>query len=85
MELIEFDIRGQICPSTLLTALREVNSHRNGLKMGRVQLAIMTDNRDSTATIPDSMRNMGYSVNVEKSQDHYRILIGKPSPLDERP
>ncbi|PLX94200.1 MAG: sulfurtransferase TusA family protein [Desulfuromonas sp.] len=77
-ELIEFDIRGQICPSTLLTTLREVNSHRSALKKGRVQLSIMTDNRDSTATIPDSVRNMGYAVTVQKLQDYYRILIEKP-------
>lgn len=76
-ELIEFDIRGQICPSTLLTALREVNTHKKALKNGKVQLAIMTDNRDSTTTIPDSVRNMGYGVSVSKDQDCYRILIEK--------
>jgi len=75
--LIEFDIRGQICPSTLLTTLREVNKHKAALKCGEVKLAIMTDNRDSTTTIPDSVRNMGYTVSVNKDQDCYRILIGK--------
>ena len=75
--LIEFDIRGQICPSTLLTTLREVNTHKKGLRNGEVQLAIMTDNRDSTATIPDSIRNMGYEVSVNKNSDCYRILIEK--------
>lgn len=77
VELIEFDIRGQICPSTLLTALREVNAHKSELKKGKVQLEIMTDNRDSTATIPDSVRNMGYEVSVAKDKDYYRILIEK--------
>lgn len=76
-ELIEFDIRGQICPSTLLTTLREINVHKKELKTGKVQLAIVTDNRDSTATIPDSVRNMGYDVSVAKDQDFYRILIEK--------
>lgn len=76
-ELIEFDIRGQICPSTLLTTLREVNTHKKLLKNGEVRLAVLTDNRDSTTTIPDSVRNMGYAVSVVKDQDHYRILIKK--------
>ena len=75
--LIEFDIRGQICPSTLLTALREINTHKKALKNGEVLLAIMTDNRDSTTTIPESVRNMGYTVSVDKDHDYYRILIGK--------
>lgn len=79
VELVEFDIRGQICPSTLLTALREINSHKRALKNGEVQLAIMTDNRDSTTTIPDSVRNMGYDVSIAKDQDFYRILIEKPN------
>lgn len=77
MEIIEYDIRGQICPSTLLTTLREVNAHKKALKNGDIQLAIMTDNRDSTSTIPDSVRNMGYDVSVDKDQDCYRILIEK--------
>ena len=77
LDLIEFDIRGQICPSSLLTALREVNKHKNALKNGDVQLVIMTDNRDSTTTIPDSIRNMGYDVLVAKDQDSYRIQIEK--------
>ena len=77
IEMVEFDIRGQICPSTLLTALREINTHKKALKSGEVQLAIMTDNRDSTTTIPDSVRNMGYGVSVSKDQDCYRILIEK--------
>lgn len=77
VEMVEFDIRGQICPSTLLTTLREVNVHKKALKNGEIKLAIMTDNRDSTSTIPDSVRNMGYDVSVNKNQDHYRILIEK--------
>ncbi|PLX86721.1 MAG: sulfurtransferase TusA family protein [Desulfuromonas sp.] len=76
VELIEFDIRGQICPSTLLTTLREINRHKKALKSGGAQLAVVTDNRDSTTTIPDSVRHMGYEVTVAKEHDYYRILIG---------
>lgn len=77
LNMIEFDIRGQICPSSLLTALREVNNHKKALKRGDAQLVILTDNRDSTTTIPDSIRNMGYDVQVDKDHDSYRILIEK--------
>ena len=75
METIEFDIRGQICPSSLLVALKEVNSRAEGLRQGSVQLRFLTDNRDATITIPESAANMGYGVSVEKKEGYYRITI----------
>jgi len=72
---LQFDLRGQICPSTLLTALREVNRHRQELRRGEAHLTIHTDNRDSTATIPEAVRNMGYRVAVEKKEGHYLLHI----------
>ena len=75
METIEFDIRGQICPSSLLVALKEVNSRAEGLRQGSVQLCFLTDNRDATITIPESASNMGYGVALEKKDGYYRIMI----------
>ncbi len=78
-ELIEIDIRGQICPSCLLTTLREVNLRKAALKQGGVVLRVRTDSRDATATIPAAVGNMGYPVAVEKADGHYLILIsGRP-------
>ena len=75
METIEFDIRGQICPSSLLVALKEVNSRAERLQQGNVQLCFLTDNRDATVTIPESATNMGYGVSVEKKEGYYSIVI----------
>jgi TusA-related sulfurtransferase len=75
-ELVEYDIRGQICPSTLLTALREVNRRRAELKAGKVCLSFKTDNRDATGTIPEAISNMGYMVKVDKADGYYTILVG---------
>jgi len=75
VETIEFDIRGQICPSSLLVALKEVNSRAEGLRQGSVQLCFLTDNRDATITIPESASNMGYGVALEKKDGYYRIMI----------
>lgn len=76
--LIEIDIRGQICPSCLLTTLREVNQHQADLKGGEAALRIRTDSREATATIPEAVGNMGYDVTVEKAEGHYLILIQRP-------
>jgi len=74
-ELIEYDIRGQICPSTLLIALREMNTFKERLKEGSVELSFKTDNRDATVTIPESATNMGYGADVSKKEGCYTITI----------
>jgi TusA-related sulfurtransferase len=73
--VIEFDIRGQLCPSSLLVALKEVNNHKIELRGGSVQLLFRTDNRDCTITIPDTVTIMGYGVKVTKDTDHYVIVV----------
>jgi TusA-related sulfurtransferase len=72
---VELDIRGQICPSTLLTALKTVNEHRADLQAGSLRLSFLTDNRDAVATIPDTVRHMGYGVRVAKEAGAYRVTI----------
>jgi len=72
---VEFDIRGQICPSTLLIALREINRHGREIKSGSVSLLFKTDNRDSIQTIPESAGNMGYTVEVTRHENYYAIQI----------
>ncbi|MCF6267098.1 MAG: sulfurtransferase TusA family protein [Desulfuromusa sp.] len=76
-ELIEIDVCGQICPSSLLTALREVNNHKELLRSGQLQLYILTDNHDSTNRICDAIGNMGYHVEVKDKNSYYEIVIAK--------
>lgn len=75
MKTIEYDIRGQICPSSLLTALREINIHQDTLREDVVRLRFLTDNRDCVTTIPESARNMGYSAEVSREQGCYLIEV----------
>ena len=75
MKIIEYDIRGQICPSSLLTALREINAHEAQLRGRAVRLCFLTDNRDCVTTIPESARNMGYTATVAREQGCYRIEV----------
>lgn len=71
---------GQVCPSTLLFALREVNRLQNELHSGEVQLNIRTDNRFATATIPNAVRNMGLEARVSKEEEGFLIQVtaGRP-------
>ena len=75
VKTIEYDIRGQICPSSLLTALREINTHQGALRDRAVRLRFLTDNRDCVTTIPESARNMGYAAEVLRERGCYRIEV----------
>ena len=76
----DLDIRGQICPSTLLTTLREVNSLRGPLRAGALHLVVLTDSRDATHSIPGAVASMGYRVDVEARSGHYAITVRRPNP-----
>jgi len=73
--ILTYDIRGQICPATLLTALREVNGHAAALRHGQVELVFLTANRDSTHTIPASVENMGFRVDIADEGGYYAIKV----------
>lgn len=75
-EIRTLDLRGQICPSTLLVSLKAINENRTDLKEGKLELHILTDNRDSITTIPSTAKNMGYVCSVEKTTEgYYRIVV----------
>jgi TusA-related sulfurtransferase len=73
------DIRGQICPSSLLLVLREMNLHHQELVRGKLSIEVLTDNRDATGTIPEAVRNMGIEAFVEKMDGYYRITTQQQS------
>jgi len=77
IETVELDIRGQVCPSCLLLALREVNIRHAALHAGQVQVAVLTDNRHATGTIPETVRDMGLFAKVDKLDGYYRVVISK--------
>lgn len=79
---LTFDMRGQICPSTLLTALKEINAHREDLQAGSRVLHFLTDNVEATVTIPESVENMGYRVGVERRKGYYGIVVGRKGLKD---
>lgn len=74
---IRMDIRGQICPSCLLLALKEINENIDEIKRGEREICILSDDRNATATIPDAVMKMGLSTAVEKSDEGFEIRIYK--------
>jgi TusA-related sulfurtransferase len=72
---IDIDIRGQVCPSTLLVALREMNTNQQGLRDRTLRLRFLSDNRDCVTTIPESARSMGYAAEVRREEGSYVIEV----------
>lgn len=72
---VEIDIRGQVCPSTLLLTLREINRYQKDIQAGTVELIILTDNRNACVTVPQAVQNMGLQAQVDKSAGSYAIRI----------
>ena len=77
MQNLDIDIRGQVCPSTLLLALKEINAHSGELRDKSLELSFLTDNREAVVTVPESAENMGYTVSVIKREGYYVIVVRK--------
>jgi TusA-related sulfurtransferase len=72
---ITLDIRGQICPSCLLLALKEVNRNAEVLRAGACDIVVLTDDRQATTTIPAAMGKMGFVAVAKRTAEGYRIHI----------
>jgi len=83
MQTIDIDMRGQVCPSTLLVAMDNLNKHREALQGGSVRLQIQTDNREATTTIPTTAENMGYDVQVRNLEGYYQIEISSSASTND--
>jgi TusA-related sulfurtransferase len=74
-QTIAIDIRGQICPSCLLLTLKEINRNADAMRAGAVRIAVLTDDRQATATIPATAERMGFRAAVRHDPAGYRIDI----------
>ncbi len=73
---MELDLRGQVCPATLLKSLSEINRMKEELRSGLLCMTILTDHREATVTVPEMAGSMGYAVSVAKGDGHYVIRVG---------
>lgn len=72
---LQLDIHGQICPSCLLLTLKAINEHAARLRAGTLEILVLTDDRQATATIPEAAQRMGYRSEVTPDAEGYRIRI----------
>ncbi len=72
---VTIDIRGQVCPASLLVTLRKINEIKDDIQKNGARLEVLTDNRDSVGTISEAAFNMGYDVGTEKRDGGYMMVI----------
>lgn len=74
-DIIDIDIRGQICPSCLLLTLKELNQHGSDIRAGIAEIRVVTDDRQATATIPMAADRMGLRAEVDRIDNLYHIRV----------
>ena len=72
---VEIDVRGFVCPSSLLVALRELNKQKDGLRRGDIRVVFLVDNHESTNRICEAVKSMGYEFEVTESQGGYSVAV----------
>ena len=80
---VQVDVRGFVCPSSLLVALRELNKYREPLRTDHFTIELLVDNQDSTNRICDAVKSMGYDFLVTDTDNSYRIAVYRTRALKE--
>jgi TusA-related sulfurtransferase len=80
---VHVDLRGFVCPSSLLVALRELNKYRESLRSDYFTIELMVDNHDSTNRICDAVKSMGYVFDVTDRDNSYCIVVCRTRALKE--
>ncbi|MBD1399453.1 sulfurtransferase TusA family protein [Pelovirga terrestris] len=77
------DVRGFVCPSSLLVALRELNKYREALRKDHFIIELMVDNHDSTNRICGAVKSMGYDFAVTDRDNSYCIAVYRARTLKD--
>jgi len=80
---VSVDVRGFVCPSSLLVALRELNKYRESLRTEDFTMELMVDNHDSTNRICDAVKSMGYDFQISEVGHGYCIAVSRPRILKD--
>jgi TusA-related sulfurtransferase len=80
---VHIDVRGYVCPSSLLVALRELNKYRDLLRTDHFTMELMIDNHESTNRICDAVKSLGYDFRVTDVDNSYCIVVSRTRMLKD--
>jgi len=81
--VVHIDVRGFVCPSSLLVALRELNKYRESLRKDHFKIELLVDNHDSTNRICEAVKSMGYDFHVTDTDHSYCIAVYRTLALKD--
>jgi len=66
-EIIKINLKGDLCPYPLITALKKINEMENDLKSNRKALRVVVDHPYYVRSIMREMEKRGYQTELEKT------------------
>ena len=77
-EIVKLNLEGEICPYTLILAIKKSEEIGNDLKTGRKILEVLVDHPPVTDNFPGEFQSRGYQVNIEKiGSGEWKVIIKK--------
>lgn len=65
-EIIKLNLENEICPYTLITAIKKSEEIESDLKSGRKILEVIVDHPPVVDNFPEEFARRGYQVDIEK-------------------
>jgi len=77
-EIVKLNLDGEICPYTLILAIRKSEEIENDLKSGKKALEVIVDHPPIVDNFPAEFKGRGYQVNIKKiGSAKWEVIIKK--------
>ena len=67
VEVIDIDLRGDVCPYPLIVAIKKISEIEDSLKKGEKILRFIIDHPPATRSIPREAEKRGYETELKKT------------------
>ena len=65
-QVVKLNLEGELCPYTLILAIKKSEEIADDLKSGKKILEIMVDHPPIVDNFPEEFKNRGYKVKIKK-------------------
>jgi len=77
-EIVKLNLENEICPYTLITAIKKSEEIEDDLKSGRKILEIIVDHPPVVDNFPDEFERRGYQIDIKKTGSaKWKLIIKK--------
>ncbi|MFH1402363.1 MAG: sulfurtransferase TusA family protein [Patescibacteria group bacterium] len=65
-KIVELNLEGELCPYTLILAIKKSKEIADDLKAGKKILEVLVDHPPVIDNFPEEFKNRGYKVKIKK-------------------